>query len=527
MIDKVIARRDKKKHKNKNNLSCDSLTSLPENLQKKIDKISKKKHYLAKKDKDYIPIESYIEPKLTTCLRPKSQKSQNYNLKNNSTSPKTSSNKNLIYARSPGTPSSTKPINNSSPKIIGSSTNKISKSNYASKNSLVSPQNNKSPVVGSKCTILKSNPQFPGSNAQGLNNMPSTSNNNIVGKSQIITSNPIISSGNISKSSPLKNSPITFRSKCDLIGRNNSVCKASIKKSASQLDASIQNAASLRCEAIPVTSTVYIDKSTHFTPSQSANDILKCEAIPVTSTVYIDKSTHFAPSTTNNDDILRCEAIPVTSTVYIDKSTHIGPSPSNDALKCEAIPVTSTVYIDKSTHIGPSPSNPSNDALKCEAIPVTSTVYIDKSTRLVPSPPSDVLRCEAIPVTSTVYIDSPQKNEIDNISVYPVPFGSERLHNVPILPVDEKFNLYNSVIGSKNVAENNKVVNENTVDMAQELNGLAHDLTSSFDSGSSDVFLLNELPENIEGKNLIHKKNIHKIYTIIYLFILFIYYYYY
>jgi len=502
MIDKVIARRDKKKQKN---LSCDSLTSLPENLQMKIDKISKKKHYLAKKDKDYIPIESNKEPKLTTCLRPKSQKGKSPNLKNNNVPPKTSSNKNLTSAKSPGTPSSTKPINNSSLKITGSSTNKLT-----SKNSLASPQNNKSTIVGSKYTLLKSNPKLSGSNAQDLNNLPSTSNNNNTRKSQLLSSNPIISSGNISKKrestdvvskvSPLKNSPITFRSKCDLIGRN-SVCKASIKKSNSQLDANPQIAGSLRCEAIPVTSTVYIDKSTHFTPSQSANDVLKCEAIPVTSTVYIDKSTHIAPSTTNNDDVLRCEAIPVTSTVYIDKSTHIGPSPSNDALKCEAIPVTSTVYIDKSTRLVPSPSN---DALKCEAIPVTSTVYIDKSTRLVPTPPSDALRCEAIPVTSTVYIDSPQKNEIDHISVYPVPFGSERLHNVPILPVSEKYNFDNSVFGSsKNVAVESKgVENENMVDMEQELNGLAHDLTSSFDSGSSDVFLLNELPENIDGSRV-------------------------
>jgi len=310
---------------------------------------------------------------------------------------------------------------------------------------MVSPSKLKSSVVGSKTSLLKSNPKISGSNAQGLNIDPTTTNTNKKG-SQLL-SNP-----KLNDSSDTKKGTDSVRATSKQV----SIISHSSKQSP-QKTSPLNSKSNLGSQNPIKRSTASLGQGS-----------LKGNAIPVTSTVHTNKSPTFSPEP------------PIFYT---------SPYP-----KYDFIPVTSN-------HSSQSPDG----IIKCEAIPVTSTVHINKSIRS--SPQSSNKKTEL---------------EIDHISVYPVPFGSQKLHNVPILPISDKYdyddeinnepedNIYDTIIEpikEANIDEYDEVANidepveDNIVDLGQELNDLAHDLPSTLDSGSSDVFLLNET-QVIDGNKI-------------------------
>ncbi|ORY73717.1 hypothetical protein LY90DRAFT_502901 [Neocallimastix californiae] len=134
--------------------------------------------------------------------------------------------------------------------------------------------------------------------------------------------------------------------------------------------------------------------------------------------------------------------------------------------------------------------NNNNNNNKSEVISnVTSMAHLNMSCHSADRP------------TDKIASNKKDELEIDNISVYPVPFGSKKLYNVPILPINDKYEFDDHKENNvANNSENNQNKEDNAVNYEQELNDLGHDLTSSFDSELSDAFLLNELPDNVGSK---------------------------
>ncbi|ORX75782.1 hypothetical protein BCR32DRAFT_249290 [Anaeromyces robustus] len=464
-IDKVIESKNKKKKKY--NLSNDSLTSLPEDLQQKIKNIIKKKHLLSKKDHSYSDLLKEFNKKNNQNLKSEELKKNNEKSNQNLTSEELKSDNNN---------QNTNELNNSTKNVSTKSTKSMNsqsisnvyinnKEKIATIDSLnsnlennpdklsrpistnITPLNDKS-LIGSKKSITKSNPKISCSRSQNLSDKPNITDN-------VITTIPLKSSNNSKYGSVLSNlskkqPPSTtsyFNTKPTLIplndldeynnDKNNNNNNNNIKQSNASLNSLKEH--SLKCDVIPVTSTIHINKST---PSSASIGINKCEVIPVTSTVHINKSTV-------------CSF----------------PSPSVHN-KSDGIPGTS-ININKST-----PESLGNNH------------SVNKKSEL----------------------------EIDHISVYPIPFGCQQLYNVPILPISDKYefddvvangnkknNSINPLSKTENKDENkneNKIenhpINENekVMNYDQDMNGLIHDLTSSFDSESSDIFLLNEVQDN-------------------------------
>ncbi|OUM59797.1 hypothetical protein PIROE2DRAFT_63551 [Piromyces sp. E2] len=450
IIDKVIASKNRKMKKN--NLSNDSLTSIPEELQKKIDKITKKKHLLSKKSTVPIP----QEPKKTSNT-----------IKQLNTPPKSQSNSKNNISTSKGTITTppTKSIQKSSEQVaskpIGSRSslrmgtlNKgksptkdslnsknsldkmISKPLSSSNNSLSSSQKNKS------TPLLKSNPKLMGSNAQELNKDPTTSNNKT--GSQLL-SNP----------------------------KNNDSSKKGTD--------SVKSPVRINSKQVSIVSHVST-KQTPPPPQKTSKSNLGSQDPLKKSTDSLGQGQGQGQNSAVTYSI-KCDVIPVTSTVHINKSPTISPSPN--AYK---FGIPSFVKLNDMT---PDPviSNQSSQSpeaiIKYEAIPVTSTVHINKYIRSSPQTPGDNISSS----------NKKTELEIDHISVYPIPFGSQKLHNVPILPISDKYDFDEEIIHDPE-ENGNANIDENIVDFGQELNDLAHDLPSNLDSGSSDVFLLNETQNN-------------------------------
>ncbi|ORX43237.1 hypothetical protein BCR36DRAFT_415647 [Piromyces finnis] len=490
IIDKVIASKNRKMKKN--NISSDSLTSIPEDLQNKIDKISKKKHFLSKKDNE--PIIQEIKKKLSSNNSEIQKSNKEIFLKSNSVSASRNSllksgvlnDKKSLGSKKSSTYSSDcssikkvpleKEKSPTKASLVVSSKNNL---NLTLLSNAISPVPSCSNKSVSKTSILKSNTRINDSNIQEVNINPTVSNSN-KSRSQLLSNTNINnnnSSSNNKKYQDSVKSPVRI---------NSVISYLSSKQSPQKTSQLISNSTSQDLNKKSLTS---IGKGQSSPKSYS----LKCDVIPVTSTVHINKSFDNSPSTVsyNKNGV---------SIVKLNDTTLSSPSPN------------------KYTYASQNSQFP-DEIIKCEAIPVTSTVHINKSMYSSPQFPGD----------NNSLSNKKTELEIDHISVYPVPFGSQRLHNVPILPIRDKYNFDDEIINNStkgintNIGEqinnpvdgieanideqiNNSIdgievnidepiENENIIDYEQDLNDLAHDLPSILDSGSSDVFLLNEAQE--------------------------------